>query len=113
MTCEPSPALAPRHFRNLHTDEGVFVPTSAELDGQRDLYRRADGAKNIFQQGQLAEQAGAAAFHDFLGGAAEVDVHGVVTKVLDHLRRFGHDSRIRAKKLRRDGMLVFLEVEIT
>src|SRR2546421_5882816 len=100
------------HFRDVDGNDGIFVPAGAELDGQRNFHGGADRLENIFEKRKIAEQTGAAALDDFFGGAAEVDVHGVVAKILYHFRGFGHDSGIRAEKLRGDGMLVFLEVEI-
>ena len=61
---------------------------------------------------KIAKQAGTAALDDFLGGAAEIDVHGVVAEIFDHAGSFGHDLRIRAEELRGDGMLIFLKIEI-
>ena len=43
------------------------------------------------EQREFAKQAGAAALDYFFGGAAEVDVHGVVAEVFDHAGGFGHD----------------------
>ncbi len=72
----------------------------------------ADGAENLPEQRHVAQQAGAAALDNFFGGAAEIDVHGVVAKVFDHAGGFGHDFRAGTEELRGDGMLVFLEIKI-
>ena len=93
-------------------DDGVFVPAGAELDGERDFYSGADRLEDFAEQREVAEEAGAAALHDFFGGAAEVDVDGVVAEVLDHSGGVGHDLRVGAEELRGDGVLVFLEIKV-
>src|SRR5262249_5175417 len=61
---------------------------------------------------QFAQQSGAAALHYLFCGAAEIDVHCVVAEIFGDARCFGHDLGIRAKKLRGDGMFVFLKIKI-
>src|SRR5271168_792480 len=70
-----------RKLRHLDGDDGVFVPASAQFNGERNAHGGAYRAKNLAEQIKVAEQAGAATFDDFLRGAAEVDVHGVVAEV--------------------------------
>ena len=82
------------------------------LIGERNFHGGADGTEDFAQQREIAKKAGAAALDDFFGGAAEVDVHGVVAEVFDHARGVGHDLRTGAEELRGDGVLVFLEIEI-
>src|SRR5580704_13393018 len=101
-----------RHFGDFDGDDGVFVPSSAELDGERDFDGSANRFENLPEERKIAQQAGAAALDYFLCRAAEIDVHGVIAQVFDHAGGFGHDFRIRAEKLRGDGMLVFLKIKI-
>jgi len=54
----------------------------------------------------------AAALHDFFGGTAEINIHGVEAEVFDHFCSFRHDCRICAEKLRGNGMLVLLKKEV-
>src|SRR5262249_13892617 len=68
---------------------------------------------NLLEQRKVTEQSRTAALHDLLGRAPQIDVYRVVAEVFDHLGGLGHDRRIRPEKLRGDGMLVLLEVEIT
>src|SRR5277367_3445763 len=103
-------AYAFGEFRDLDGHDGVFVPASAKLDRERNADGGAHGAEDLLQQREVAEQAGATAFHDLLGGAAEVDVHGVVAEVFDHFGGVGHDLGIGAEELRSDGVFVFLKI---
>ena len=100
------------HLSDLHRDDGFFVPAGAELDRKWDFDGSTHGFENFAEERKIAQQARAATLDDFLGGAAEIDVHGVVAEFLDHAGSFGHDGRVRAEKLRGDGMLVFLKIEI-
>src|SRR5271163_2158539 len=84
-------------FRDLHGDDGVFVPPSAQFDGEGNFYGGAHGAEDVFQQWKIAEKAGAAALHYLFGRTAEIDVHGVEPEVFDHLGGFCHDGGIGAK----------------
>ena len=101
-----------RHFGDVDGNDGIFVPAGAQFNSERNFDGAAHGFENLFEKRQIAEQAGAAALDDFFGGAAEIDVHSIVAKVFDHLRGLSHDGGIRAKKLRGNRVLVFLEVEI-
>ena len=79
----------------------------------RGIFTAARTARKISsQERKFAKQTGATALDDFLGGTAEVDVDSVVAEVFDHARGFGHDFGIGTEKLRRDGVLVFLELQI-
>ena len=105
-------ADALRHFRDVDRNNGIFVPAGAKLDSQRNFDGGADGLENIFEQREIAQQTGTAALDDFFRRTTEIDVHRVVAQVFDHFCGFRHDGGISAEKLRRDGMLVFLEIEI-
>src|SRR5204862_6086833 len=74
-------ANAFRHFRDVHRNNGIFVPARAQLDGQWNLHGGAGGFENILKQREIAEQTGAPALDDFFGGATEIDVHSVVAEV--------------------------------
>src|SRR5580704_622405 len=101
-----------RHFGDLDGDDGVLVPSGAKLDSERNFDGGANGFENFSEERKIAQQAGAATLNDFLGGTAEIDVHGVIAEVFDHACGFGHDVWIRAEELRGDGVLIFLEIEI-
>src|SRR5579863_8553055 len=101
------------HFRDIHRYNRVFVPTRSQLDRKWDANGGTNGSENVAEQRKIPQQAGAAALDDFLGRAAQIDVHGVVAEVFDHAGGIGHDLRICAEELRGDGMLVFLKIEIT
>ncbi len=69
--------------------------------------------QNLLHQRQIAQQAGAAvAFHDLVHRAAEIDVDNVEAQILADLGGVGHDVRVGAEKLRRDGVLLGLEREV-
>ena len=58
------------------------------------IFTAARTARKICsEQRQIAQQAGAAALDNFFGGAAEIDVDGVVAEVFDHTRGVGHHLR--------------------
>ena len=98
---------------HLHRDDGLFIPSGAELAGEGNLHRRSYRAQNVFDQGQVAEQSGPAiAFDDFLDRAAEVEVDRVETEVLDDAGGIGENLRIGAKKLRGDRVLIGLVIEV-
>src|SRR5277367_502337 len=97
-------------FRDFDGHDGGFVPTGAQLDGERNADGGAHGAEDLLQKIEIAKQAGATAFHDFFGGTAEVDIHGVVAEVFDHLGGVGHDLGIGTEKLGGDGVFVFLKI---
>ena len=62
---------------------------------------------------QVAQQPRAAvAAHHALGGAAEVQVHGVEPGVLDDARGFGQRLGIGPEELRADGVLVVVERQV-
>src|SRR5271165_171983 len=97
-------------LRDLDGHDGGFVPAGAEFDGQRNAHCGAHGAENLFESREIAEEARPAAFHHFFGGAAEIDVHGVVAQVFHHFGGVGHDFRVGTKELRGDGVFVFLKI---
>ena len=90
-TATPSTPTRFGQFGDVYRDDGIFVPAGAKFDGERNLYGRAHGTENFTEKVKVAEQAGAAALHDFFGRAAEIDVHGIVAQVFDHFCGAGHD----------------------
>ena len=92
-TATPSTPTALGEFGDFDGDDGIFVPAGAELDGERDAHGGADGAENFAEEIEIAKEAGAAALDNFFGGAAEIDVDGVVAEVFDHFGGASHDLR--------------------
>ena len=89
-----------------------FQP-EAELDGEGNRDRLADGAEDLADAGQVPQQARAAvAADDSLGGAAEVQVNGVKAGVLDDAGGVGQGLRVGAEELRSNGMLVVVERQV-
>ena len=102
-----------RHARQLHADDLRIVPTQAELDGEGNRDRLAHCAEDFADPRQVAQQARAAVTaHHALGGAAEVQVHGVEPGVLDDARGFGQRLGVGPEELRADGVLVVVEREV-
>ena len=99
-----------RHFGHIHGHNGIFVPAGAQLDGQWNADSGPHRTKNFTEKLQIAQQTRAAALHDFFRRAPEVNVHRVVSQVFNHFCGVRHDFRIRPKKLRGDGMLIFLKI---
>src|SRR5579871_2855435 len=94
-------------------DQLLIVPAGAELHGQWNGNRGANFPQNVFHQRKIAQQSGTAvALHYLIDGAAEVDIHNVEPEILARSRGVRHYLRIRSEKLRRDGMLFRLEIEI-
>ena len=90
-----------------------IVPAHAELDGEGNRDRFADGAKDLADFGEIAQQAGASvAAHDALGRATEIQVDRVEAGILNNPRRFGQGLRIGAEELRADGVLVVVEGQV-
>src|ERR1700722_8718480 len=100
------------HHSDLDRNDGLVVPSSAQLDRKWDANGSTNGSENLSEQWKIAQQAGTAALDDFFGGAAEIDVHGVVAEIFDHFGGFRHDLGIRTEELRGDGMLIFLKIKI-
>ena len=62
---------------------------------------------------QIAQQSRAAiALHHFLRRATQVQIHQIESQVLDNPSRLRHRLGIAAKKLRRNRMLVLVEMQI-
>src|SRR5206468_9897993 len=81
--------------------------------GKGNFHSCTDGFENLADGGKVAQQAGTSvALDDFFRGAAQVQVDQVEAQAFDHAGSLGHDLRIAAEKLRRDGVLVFVEVKI-
>ena len=100
-------------LRKFGVDQFLVVPSRAELAGEGNADSRAHLAENGFDQRQIAEQSGTAvAFHDFINGAAEVDVDDIEASALTNLRGFGQDIRIRPEELAGDGVLFRFELKI-
>jgi hypothetical protein len=96
--------------RQADRHEFPVVPAGAELDGERNGDGRAHLAQQQFDQRQVAQQAGAAvAPHDFVHGAAEIDIHHVEAQILADARGIGHDRGVGAEQLRADGALHGIE----
>ena len=94
-------------------DDFLVAPSGAKLHRERNLHRRAHRLEDVLDERQVAQQARASiALHDLLRRAAEVQVDQVEAKVLDHARGVGQGSRVAAKQLRRDRMLVAVEGEV-
>ena len=51
-------------------------------------------------------------FTTFFAGTSQVQIDQIEAQTFDHARSFGHHLRIATEKLRRDGMLVFIEMKI-
>ena len=91
----------------------LVVPAHAELDGEGNRDRGADGFEDALDLRQVAEQAGAAvAGDDALGRAAEVEVDDVEAGVLDDAGGVGEGLGIGAEELRGDGVLVVVVGEV-
>ncbi len=98
---------------DLAADDVVVVPAGAELAGERDRDGAAHLAEDLRNQGQVAQQTGAAvALDDLLHRAAEVHVDAVEAKILDHASGVGQDLGLGAEKLGDDRMFVGLVVEV-
>ena len=98
---------------HFHGHQLLIVPAGAELHGERNRDGRPHLAQDLFHQRQIAQQSRTAvALHHFVDRAAEVDVDDIESKILASLGRVGHHLGIGAKQLRRDGMLLRLEVQI-
>ena len=72
----------------------------------------ANGAEENFKVRQIAQQAGAAALHDFFHGAAEIDVDVVEAEMFGERGGRSHHLLIGAEDLRGDGMLVVVEIKV-
>ena len=90
----------------------LFVPAGANFDRERNADGGANGAEKNFEMRQIAQQAGAAALHDFFHRAAEIDVDMVEAEIFGERGGGSHHFRIGAENLRGDGMLVVVEIKI-
>ncbi len=89
------------------------VPTCPELYRERNLDGRANRFEDLANRRQVAQQPRSAiALDHLLRRTAQVEINQVEAEILDHPRRVRHYSRIAAKKLGRDGMLVLVEVQV-
>jgi hypothetical protein len=101
------------HARQIYADDFGVVPAGAELHGEGNLHCPAYLAEDPFDQRQVAQQSGTAvALYHFLRRAAEVQVHQVEAEVFDQARGIGKHCGIAAEQLRRDGMLVVIEMQV-
>ena len=99
--------------RQFHADNLFVIPSGAELYGEGNLHRRAHRLKNLADGWQITQQSRAAiALDDFFRRAAQIQINQIKAKALHHARRLGHHLRIAAKQLRRNGMLVFVKMQI-
>ncbi len=102
-----------RHLDNLCGHDRIFIPAGAQFDRQRESSRRrARCGKSPRASGNSRKKAGAATLDDFLGRAAQVDVHRVIAEVFHHARGVCHHLGIGAEELRGYGMLIFLEIKV-
>ena len=102
-----------RHARQFHADDLFVIPSRAEFHGEGNLHGAAHRFENLADRRQIAQQAGASvALHDFFRRAAQIQIDQIEAQALDHARGLGHHLRIAAEKLRRNRVLVFIEVEI-
>ena len=100
------------HTRYVNCDDISLVPARANFDRERDSDSGANGAEKNFEMRQIAQQAGAAALHDFFHRAAEIDVDMVEAEILGERGGGSHHFGIGTENLRGDGMFVVVEVEI-
>jgi len=101
------------HSRQSHTDDLLLAPSRAEFHRKRNAHSRPHRFKNTTNRGQIPQQAGSAiALDDLLRRTAQIEVDQVKTELLDQVGGLGHDPGIAAKQLRRDRVLVFVEMEI-
>src|SRR5260221_8457405 len=91
-----------RELGDVNGYDGILVPAGAQLDGERDFYGGAHRAEDLLEQRHVAQQAGASALHDFLGGAAEIDVAPGLGRVFDPFFNFPPFLGVGAQKLPRD-----------
>src|SRR5258706_6442433 len=89
-----------RELGDVNGYDGILVPAGAQLDGERDFYGGAHGAEDLLEQRHVAQQAGASALHDFLGGAAANDVDRVVAEIFDPFFNLPHNLVVGAREIR-------------
>lgn len=101
------------HLREVDADDVLVVPAHAELYGERDGDRAADGLEDALDLREIAQEAGATvAGDDALGGAAEVEVYEVEACVLNDAGRVGEGIGVGAEELGGDGVLVVVVGEV-
>src|SRR6202042_1581442 len=97
----------------LHAHDFFIAPPGAKLDRKWNRHRSSNRLEDFSDGRQVAKQARTAVtLHDLLRRAAKVQVDQIKAESFDHAGGFGHDLRIAAEELRRDGMLVFVKVQI-
>jgi len=101
------------HLGKFDADDVVVVPTGAEFYGEGNLHGRTHRFENLADHRKVAQQARSAVALDyFFRRATEVEIDQVKAQVFDQARRFAKHPGVAAEKLRRHGMLVFVEMQV-
>ena len=101
-------------LRQFHADQLFVVPPGAKFHGERNLHCRADGLKNLPNQRQVAQASRNRRCTSPLSSPDIPRFRSTRSKPRSstNARRVGHHCGIAAEELRRDGMLVFVKVQI-
>ena len=95
------------HEGDIHRVTRAFIPTTANLDRQRDTdcsTHLADDLPKMF--GLAHELAPSPTFDDLGSWTTTVDIHNISTDILHHHRRITHTIDIIAEDLHAVGTLV-------
>ena len=101
------------HLREVDADDVLVVPAHAELDGEGDGDRAANGLEDGLDLREVAQEAGAAvAGDDTLCGTTEIQVYEIEAGVLDDAGGIGEGLGVGAEELGRDGVFVVVVGEV-
>ena len=114
VQCDRAQAAGFSDFRQFHAHDLFVIPAGAKLHGEGDFYCSPNRFEDPADVRQIAQQPrSTVALNHFFGGTSEIQIYKIEAQVFDNAGSLSHDLRIAAKQLRRNGMLVFVEMEIS